>query len=262
MCGENNSLGGMNLIFNGEYRSVNTVLFDLDGTLRHNQPSFTQAFYDHAVRLGVEDSPEKRRKAARWTHYYWAQSAELAQDSAQYNEQGDPFWVNYALRSLLAFDVSPDTALELAPDIHAYIRDFHHSDDVVPADVPEVLSALRAAGFRLGVVSNRSQPYRVYLEELQLAEYFELILAAGEVDIWKPDPEIFHHALAQMQTTPEKTLYVGDNYYADIVGAQNAGLLPVLVDPDGVFPDVECPTICTLGELQGLLEHKPDSERQ
>lgn len=239
---------------NGFIANVDTILFDLDGTLRHNRPSFVQTFYDYAVSLGVADGSEKRRRAARWTHYYWAQSAELEQDSQQFDLQDDAFWVHYAQRSLLAFDCSTECAQTLAPEVQRYISRNQNSEDYIPPEVPETLQRLKDANYRLGLLSNRSQPCQDYLQEVGLAKYFELSLVAGEVNSWKPDPEIFHQALQRMGALPDRTVYIGDNYYADIVGAKNAALIPVLVDPDGVFPDADCLVVKSIGDLSRLLE--------
>lgn len=46
------------------------ILFDLDGTLRHNRPDANNTLFDCAVGLGARDSLENRRRAARWAHYY------------------------------------------------------------------------------------------------------------------------------------------------------------------------------------------------
>jgi putative hydrolase of the HAD superfamily len=104
------------------------------------------------------------------------------------------------------------------------------------------------------MLSNRSQTYEEELETLGLAGYFEFALAAGEVDVWKPDPWIFRYALNRLGTQPGETLYIGDNYYADVIGAQRAGLEPILVDPSGVFPEVECTVIHNISELCELLD--------
>ncbi len=61
------------------------------------------------------------------------------------------------------------------------------------------------------------------------------------------------HALGLAGSPPGKALYVGDNYYADVLGAQRAGIRPILVDPQGVFPDAECPVIDSVGEIVGWL---------
>lgn len=233
---------------------IQAILFDLDGTLRHNRPLSVQVFLDYAVQNGAQDSPEQRRSAIRWTHYYWAQSVELMEDIEAFKDQHDPFWLNYARRHLQAFACEPDLIERLAPQIHRYMEEQHRPQDWLPPDVPATLQLLKEAGFRLGVLSNRQNPCRDYLEELGIAHFFDLALVAGEVAAWKPQPEIFFHALERLGAIPEETLYVGDNFYADVVGARRAGLQPVLIDPDEVFPDAGCTVIRQIGELPKVLQ--------
>jgi putative hydrolase of the HAD superfamily len=123
----------------------------------------------------------------------------------------------------------------------------------VPPDVIDTLRALSEAGLRLAVVSNRNQPCKDELARLGLLEYLEFSLTSGEVSSWKPDPTIFKFALQRMELQPQAAVYVGDNYYADVVGANRAGLQPILIDPDGLFPEAECPVISTIGDLCGFL---------
>ena len=234
---------------------LKAVLFDLDGTLRLNRPASLHVFFDHAASLGVCDTPEKRRRAARWTHYYWAQSAELLADMRDlWDEQEVRFWTHYAWRSLRAFDCSELCARALAPEMQRYMQDEHDPENYVPEDVPVTLQALKDAGYRLGLLSNRTRPYQDELEQLGLAQYFEYVLAAGEVGCWKPEPGIFQHALERLELSPAQAVYVGDNYYADIVGAQRAGLRPVLIDPERVFPDADCPVIGRIGDLRDMIQ--------
>jgi len=240
--------------------SVKAILFDLDGTLRHTCPSGPKTFLDFAVQLGVTDTQEKRIKAARWSHYYWAQSPELLQDLEDYSDE-DRFWMNYAQRHLLAFDCTPETVQELAPKINRYMREQYEPGDCVPADVPETLQYLKQAGYRLAVLSNRTEPCQEQLADLGLDVFFEFSLVAGEVQVWKPDPQIFHHALERLGTQTSDTLYIGDNYFADVVGAQAAGLRPVLVDPEGIFPDAGCPVIRSMSELLDILHDAPVAQQ-
>ena len=234
------------------------VLFDLDGTLRHNIPSGNHALIDQAVVLGVADGAEKRRRIARWTHYYWAQSPELADDLSAYPEETD-FWRNYIVRSLLEYDCTQEVAHELAPVLERYMSEEYFPENVIPPDVHPTLHDLKKSGYRLGVVSNRHQPCHEELRSYGLDEFFELALVAGEVSAWKPDPALFTHALERLEITPEQAIYVGDNYYADVVGALRAGLGPVLYDPDEVFTDVDCPVIRNIGELRLLKSYRPDT---
>jgi HAD superfamily hydrolase (TIGR01549 family) len=232
---------------------IDTILFDLDGTLHYNRPSAEHAFFDFAVRLGAADSPQKRLSAIRWSHGYWAQSPELMSDLDLFEGQDQAFWINYSRRRLERFTCSASQAKALASAVQRCMAEEYKPQDVVPGDVPGTLQALNQAGYVLGVVSNRDEPFNEQLVQLGLQGYFKCAVAAGEVASWKPEPEIFYHALDRLRSRAENTIYVGDNYYADVVGAKRAGIQPVLFDPEGVFPDAGCPVIGSFNELIGLL---------
>jgi putative hydrolase of the HAD superfamily len=112
---------------------------------------------------------------------------------------------------------------------------------------------MKTAGYQLALVTNRSKPVREELAELGLLDFFDLALTAGEADAWKPDPAIFTQALRRLDAPAETAAYVGDNYYADVIGARRAGLQPILFDPMDLFPEAECCIIRALKELQGLI---------
>jgi putative hydrolase of the HAD superfamily len=126
-------------------------------------------------------------------------------------------------------------------------------DSCVPTEVPKTLQDLKNDGYTIGLVSNRRRPIVEELNELGLTPYLDFAYVAGEVDAWKPDPQIFDRAIVEAGFAPEQMIYVGDNYYADIVGAQRAGLTPILIDPEYVFPDAACTVIHSIGEIPGLL---------
>ncbi len=225
-----------------------TIIFDLDGTLRHTCPSPTKTLLDQAVEFGARDSEDKRKRTTRWTHKYWAQSEEMLQDTKSYPDENE-FWINYVTRTLLAFDCTPEYARNIAPVLHAYMQENFTPEDWVPEDVSPTLDILKQSGYQLGLLSNRQQPCHEDLDNLGLSEYFEVALVAGEVASWKPEPEIYYHMLDRLNAQPQNTLYIGDNYYADIVGARNARLHPVLLDMEDIFPDADCTVIHTIGEL-------------
>jgi HAD superfamily hydrolase (TIGR01549 family) len=231
---------------------INTILFDLDGTLRYSQPTFYQAFFNVAFRLGAPDTPGGRWRMMHWLHYYWAQSPALMADIRTYPDH-ESFWINHARLALLELGCTTEEAGQLAPGVYQEMEAAYRPGDWVPPDVPETLEALKKAGYHLAVVSNRNKPYQEQLESLGLAGYFEFSLAAGEVDSWKPDPGIFLHAIQRLGVQPCQVVYVGDNYYADVLGAQRAGLYAVLLDSDQLFPEAECKVISQFGALRGLL---------
>lgn len=241
---------------------VRAILFDLDGTLRYNHPTFAEAFYDIAARLGAPVTDESRRRASRWLHYYWAKSDEFVADRNAFGDQSEAFWIHHDLLFLGALGCPPGQASDLALQAYQHMIDEFKPQDCVFPDVTPTLQVLKEAGYSLAVLSNRSRPYQEQLEKLGLAGYFEFAMHAGEVGAWKPGPRIFQQGVERLSVRPEQALYVGDNYYADVVGAQRAGLNPILLDPDGLFPEAECPVIRRLSDLPGLMIEWPTALKQ
>lgn len=232
---------------------IKAILFDLDNTLRHHFPTGVQVFMDYLASRGLHFSDEEKTRAERWEHFYFANSLEIQQDKKLYKDEGE-FWVNYSKRRLVALGMHHPQAAEIAPDVSAHMGEHYKPEVYVPEEVPFVLATLKDAGYILGVVSNRDEPYHEELKSLSLDPYFGFSLAAGEINAFKPDPRIFERGLELAGTSAQETMYIGDNYYADIVGSQRAGLTPVLYDPGTLFPDAECAVIQSFVELPDLLK--------
>lgn len=236
-------------------KNIKAIFYDLDGTLRFNNPSGRDLFMDEAARLGIVTTPDDRLRATRWEHYYFATSPEIREDIELFPESKD-FWVNYSRRLLQTLGATDEQAGRLAPVLHAYMQEHHDRNigDTLMPGICETLQVLKQTGIILAVVSNREEPYGDYLEQLGLAAYFNFSVAAGDVKSWKPDPVIFEHALKLAGVQAVETIYVGDNYYADVVGARNAGLHPILIDEQGIFEEPGCPVVCSHHELLALLQ--------
>lgn len=237
-----------------ELRQVRAVIFDFDGTLRHNQPRGMDLFHDLAQQRGLALDDEARREAVRWNHAYWADSEARAADAEQAGGEPEQFWLRYARRHLRALGASRAQAEAWAPDLHRHMAEEYDPVDVVPDDVQPTLRALRDNGYQLALVSNREHPLHDAVSELGLDGHFELALAAGEVGWWKPDPRLLTYAVERIGVEPGMAAYVGDNPFADVEGARRAGLQPVLIDAEDLFPELDCPRVRSIGELQRLFE--------
>jgi len=232
---------------------IKTVLFDFDGTLRHSLPSGGEVFTSYVISQGLRVTNEDRRRAAIWEHYYFANSPEIQADHKKFNGEEAGFWSNFAHRRLVALGCPLEIVPDLGPRVSAHMREGYKPENWIPEEVHTVIPELKNAGYFLGVVSNRDKPYQDVIDELGMRGYFHFSLAAGEVKSWKPDPGVFYAALERANATAQETVYIGDNYFADIVGARRAGLHPVLYDPQGLFHEPGCPTIASFDKLNGVL---------
>jgi HAD superfamily hydrolase (TIGR01549 family) len=113
----------------------------------------------------------------------------------------------------------------------------------------DALARLRAAGLRLGIVSNSDGRVDQALSAAGLREYFDVVIDSSVFGTEKPDPAIFRAALDALEVAPEEALYVGDLYDVDIVGARAAGMEGVLLTSGGVGQNPPCRTAASIGEL-------------
>jgi len=233
--------------------SIKAIYFDLDGTLRHSVPTGGNVFTDYVISLGLQANEEDRIRAARWEHFYWASSVDLRDDLLAHSGDTENFWIEYSRRRLIALGVSPSMSAELAPKVSAHMGEMYKPESIVPDDARRVLPGLKQAGYLMAILSNRDKPFHDVLESHNLTEHFHFSMAAGEVGIYKPEPGVFQHALDRGKVAAQETIYVGDNYYADVVGARRAGLYPVLYDPKGIFPEANCTTIKSFDELEAVI---------
>lgn len=232
--------------------TIKAVLFDLDGTLRHNIPNSGDVFSAGVRSLGKHISEEDRERAERWEHFYFAKSLEIQKDFSQH--EGDAFWVNFSRRKLIALGYPPKEAAAMGEAVSQYMREHYKPKPRVLEESRELLSVLQCQGYILGVISNRGEPFQEELKELQLDSYFHFSLAGGDINAYKPDRAIFEHGLKLAGVAAQEALYVGDNYFADILGARRAGLTPVLYDPHILFPEAECAVIRSFDEFYALLK--------
>jgi putative hydrolase of the HAD superfamily len=228
---------------------IRAVLFDLDGTLRFNRPNGTEAFVQFSAELGLSFCAEERRKVERWTHSFWS-----GKHSGFARESDDPeaFWLNYTHNMLKAAGVQDDS-MALAQAIRHAFDERYHPEPYIHPEAHTVLRAVRDEGYTLGLVSNRVEDLMPVAAALRLGDYFHFTLSSGQANSYKPDTRIFLQACEMAGAPPSECLYVGDNFYADVVGAQAAGLVPVLLDPNDVFPDAGCVKIKCLSELLSVI---------
>ena len=125
-------------------------------------------------------------------------------------------------------------------------------------DTVRTLQHLRDAGFKLAIVSNWDTPLDPLTERLGIAHYFDIIVASHDARVLsaKPDPHIFNYTLTAIGVSAAETVHVGDTYEADIVGARNAGIRPILIDRDNTQAGRWKETIQGLSELPALISSR------
>jgi putative hydrolase of the HAD superfamily len=152
---------------------------------------------------------------------------------------------------------------------HAYA---HAALEVLPATVAgavETLAALKARGFGVGLISNTGRTpgsvLRTILGELGLAASIDVMVFSNEHGHCKPRPSIFEELRRGLDVRYDEMVFVGDNLYADVHGAQSCGMRAVHFDPPTrgtavaphvdhgltILPDAQ---VTSLGDLLAAIE--------
>ena len=232
--------------------SPTVVLLDVGDTMAKANPSwrdvYATVFGGHGIEASMDDFEGAFRAAwAEWAHEGPFEATEEA--SFQRFRELDQ----------LVFDRLgyPDLPESFFRDVDLAFRQrsaFYVFPDVIPA-----LDAMQASGLRLGVVSNWGWAAPELLQTLELARHFEVMSISARVGYQKPHPAIFEHALELLDVEADQAIHVGDDPEADVVGARNVGIEPVLIDRHGrshppIGFETEPGAVTTIGDLGELLD--------
>ena len=191
--------------------SIKAILLDLDGTLLHTAPEL------------AESANRMLRDLVRP-----AVSQELLMS---YIGNGISWLVKRALTGDM--HAEPDAALY---DKALPIFEKHYTELLLQskpfADVVKGLDQMKAAGYRLGCITNKVARYtEPLLKGVGLSKYFEIVLSGDSLPEKKPHPMPLLHAAKYFNVPVKNLLLIGDSL-SDTLAARAAGC-PVFCVPYG-----------------------------
>ncbi|MFW9844395.1 MAG: HAD family hydrolase [Candidatus Thorarchaeota archaeon] len=203
------------------------VIFDLDSTLMdtHRYPLVASEWLMRRSNVDIEKHGESyvRNLVSR---YFKAIEDTVA---------GAPF--------VTPFEIIR-TAMEKSLEDHGYkadaslveqatqrFRSLHVELSTPYPGVPELLAKLENLGLELGILTNSFVGNaEIILGNWNLLSHFKAIVDCGKAKAFKPMPQFFEVTLSLLDVKPSETLFVGDEYYADMVGGKKAALTTVWIN--------------------------------
>ena len=159
------------------------------------------------------------------------------------------FW--WIFHTYLLDDLNEDRD-GLVPELVRNTQDSSNWDQVLPG-TRAVLEQIRQK-YRIAVISNADGKIENVLARCGIADCFESITDSGIVGFEKPRAEIFEAALRTLNVRADQSLYVGDVYSVDYIGATNAGMQAILFDVAAAYRERPEPRVETLAQLEGWLQ--------
>lgn len=242
-----------------EGKRIQAVIFDLDDTLIDwSQPKMSWEEYTRPM----TDNVHRHLSAAGYRlpegdvfYQRLRQEVEDEWETAKTTWKGASF--REALRrTLQIFEIN-----EAGVDLEELMRVYNWQPMpgvTVYEDAVRVLAELRGRGYELGLITNSFLPMwmrDVELRHYQLIDFFGARLTSGDAGYIKPHPAIYYQMLEMLGVTADAAVFVGDRPQNDIAGANEAGMVSILIDPPHLAREVDehIPDF-TIEKLEELLE--------
>jgi HAD superfamily hydrolase (TIGR01509 family) len=213
---------------------LRAVFFDAGGTLVHADYARVAGALQRTV--GRAPSPEALGRA----EYAGRAAVEAAMAANPAMADGDR-WQLHFFGALTSLGFTRTELARAAPEIRAE-HERANLWTVVQPGAADGLASLKALGLVVACISNSNGTVEALLAQVGLAGSLDFVVDSGVVGIEKPDPAIFRLALERAGVEASEAMHVGDLYAVDVIGARNAGLEPVLLDPLGLYGDRGCRT--------------------
>ena len=194
------------------FHGIEAVLFDLDDTLLDRSSSFAN-YCEHLIDILF---PNGLTVAVR---------DEVKQVLIKYDENGyNPR--NTFYRELIKEWNLPNNAIELEKE---WIEKFDKY--LIPeGGLIEILEYL-SGKYKLGIITNGSSYMQNRkIDGLGIRRFFQSIVVSEDVGIRKPEKEIFLLSCKELGTAAFSTVFVGDSFKIDIMGAVKAGLKAIWIN--------------------------------
>jgi FMN hydrolase / 5-amino-6-(5-phospho-D-ribitylamino)uracil phosphatase len=208
--------------------TVRAVLFDVDFTLCRPGPELSPERYARiAGRHGIELDTRRYDEAREAAVLNLKRHPELLHDDSIWHAFTEEIFVGMGGPEELA----GECAIEIEQGWEA-AENFELYEDALP-----VLEELRAAGLRIGLVSNGVRDLTEFVAHHRLD--VDAIVDSRTHGRVKPHPTIFQAALELLGVAPAETVMVGDSLEEDVQGARALGMRAILVDREERYPELD-----------------------
>ena len=207
-------------------KNIRHIFFDLDNTL-----------WDHRKNavLTLEELFQRKEISEKYNILFH-------EFHAKYDEINEDLWVKIRDgiidKDFLRKHRFYDTFLHFGIDDEQLAQYFekHFLDEIINFNelIPqtiEILEYLKEKGYQLHVVSNGfHEVTNRKVEKSGLKKYFETVTSAEDAHAMKPDERIFEYSLNLANAEKAESVFIGDDWVADVKGAQNFGLDIIFFD--------------------------------
>lgn len=211
---------------------IKAVFFDLYQTLINYDPpreeQLARIISDYGIKVTADTL---RRPMVVADEFIYEEHSRLPISKRSKNEQKTLF-AQYQTMLLKEAGIEPTPDLISNNIVKMQQINFNRVlfDDVLPA-----LRRLKQNGIILGLISNIDSDITPLFDKLGLTPLLQVVVTSQDSGYHKPQPEIFKEAARRAGVEAGESMYIGDQYQIDVLGAKGAGMQGVLLDRNSYF---------------------------
>jgi len=214
-----------------KFDSLKAVIFDLGETLITYTIDYTER--EKIISEEAHNLFLKKGYSISEKFYYELKSELWKNWKEQFGLSETEFEISDFLYHLLSkLNVKPRDAAKFVPLIIKVIYKYDLKYVVLKPTVKETLKKLRSRSYLMGIISNTSYSYSHILEilkQLEIIDYFNIVIVSSKEKVCKPSPKIFKKALQLLNISANEAVFVGNNLQVDVKGAERAGIKGILI---------------------------------
>ena len=196
---------------------MDTIIFDVDDTLYDQAQSFHKTVRKLFQEPFSDEEIDQLYKASR-------KYSEILFDQSEAGEISPFEWqTGRIMAACKDFNIPIDT--EKATIFHETYVTEQKNITLFP-EVEELLNLLYKEGKQLGILTNGEEKHQAMkIKQLSLSRWIptKMTFISGTIGHAKPKREVFDYIEQKLNLDPTKTVYIGDNFEKDIIGAKQAG---------------------------------------
>ena len=124
-----------------------------------------------------------------------------------------------------------------------------------PPATLSTLAEFKAAGWRIGLISNITAETQLHWTSSPLAPYFDTTAFSAELGTAKPEPAIYLTACTDLGVEPTDCVYIGDGRDNELPAAASLGMHAIrTVEHSDSAPTWPGPTVKTFADLRYLMQ--------
>lgn len=210
--------------------AIKGIIFDLYGTLidietDENLEEIFRGISHFLTYSGIDLSRSELRDR------YWEHLKQQQKDSQEEHHEIDVVKIWDALLKNGGMK-SEASRQSLAVLLAQLFRAISRKRLLLYPDVKRILDALKPV-YRLALVSDAQPCFALpEIRAVGLEGYFDPIVISASHGFRKPDPRLYEEALSAMGLSPSEAVFVGNDMYRDMFGAQRVGLKTIYFNTD------------------------------